>query len=143
MRFTAISVAACVLGVSGAAGADPLNCGGGPAPAPECPFLQVLFGACGAAPAHAAEVTCRTEEKRFAGAARSGKTVYAYYEPPAGYAFDPASARGVVSDGRGTHGVDASITADKKLYCLWGAAGHGSYDAGYCEVKARQVGAER
>jgi hypothetical protein len=134
MKFTA-TMWTCVLCLSCAASADPLNCSGGPAPA--CPPLQKLFGACAAQAA--AEVTCRTEEKRFVGAARKGKTVYAYYEPPAGYAFDPASARGIVSDGRGTHGVDASITDDKRLYCLWGAAGNGSYNAGYCEVKARQV----
>jgi hypothetical protein len=139
MKFTATSIAAYVLCVSGGAGAGPLNCAGEPAPA--CPFLQKLFGACGSAVA--GEVTCRTEEKRFAGRGGSGKTFYAYYEPPAGYAFDPASAQGIVSDGHGTHGVDASITADKKLYCLWGAAGRGSYDAGYCEGKARQVGAGR
>jgi len=141
MNVTALSMAASIVCISSAAGADPLNCSGGPAPAPDCPFFQVLFGAC--QPASAAEVTCRTEEKRFVGKGGSGKTFYAYYAAPDGYAFDPASARGVVSEGRGTHGVDASITADKKLYCLWGAAGHGSYDAGYCEVTARQVGAER
>ena len=136
MRFTARLIAAGALCGSATASAQPLNCNGGPVPA--CPFLQQLFGACPSA--SAAEVLCRTEEKRFAGKGGSGKTFYAYYEAPDGYAFDPASARGVVSEGRGTHGVDASITADKKLYCLWGAAGHGSYDAGYCEVKARQVG---
>jgi hypothetical protein len=38
--------------------------------------------------------------------------------PPAAYAFDPASARGIVSDGGGAHGVDASIAADKAPYCL-------------------------
>ena len=136
MKFTALLSAACVLGVSSGAGAgaEPLNCTG---EAISCPPLQKIFGGCDTS--SPLEMTCRTEEKRFAGVARSGKTYQAYYEPPAGYAFNASSVRGIVSDGRGTHGVDASIAPDQRLYCLWAAAGNGSYDAGYCEVKVRKV----
>jgi hypothetical protein len=134
MKFTALLSAACVFGILDGAAAGPLACSGGEI---SCEPLKKLFGACDkSAPP---EMTCRTEEKRFAGAAGAGRTVYTYYEPPAGYAFDESSARGIVSDGRGTHGVDASIAPDRRLYCLWAAAGNESYDAGYCEVKVRLV----
>jgi hypothetical protein len=100
------------------------------------PALQTLFGTCSSQTV--AEVTCKTDTKRIVNNGRPSKTTFAFYEPPAGYAFDATTARGVVSDGRGLHGVDASLAPDKRLYCLWGI-GIGGSEAGYCEVKAHQI----
>ncbi len=138
MKFTATLMTACVLCLTNGARADSLACAGQSHPA-----VSSRNYSAPAIPPAPAKSPAGPKRNALRRRGASGKTVYAYYAPPAGYAFDPASARGVVSDGRGTHGVDASIAADKTLCCLWAAAGNGSFDAGYCEVKARRVGAQR
>jgi hypothetical protein len=124
--------AVCALGLVGAASAQTLDCKG----EVPCSPLQSLIGACKSQVS--SEVTCKTETKRITSNGRPSMTTFAYYEPPAGYIFDPGTVRGVVSDGHGLHGVDASLTADRRLYCLWGI-GRGGDETGYCEVKARQI----
>ena len=129
-------LAICASVIVGGAGAQTLDC---KSDIP-CPTLQSLLGTCGSQPA--AEMICRTETKRIASKNRPSMTASAYYEPPAGYIFDPATARGIVSDGHGLHGVDASVTAERKLYCLWGT-GLGGAESGYCEVKAREITSQK
>jgi hypothetical protein len=121
------------LGFIAHAAATPLTCAGDT----PCPTLRKILGTCESYLPD--EISCKTEARSLISPAGSSKTYFAYYPPPPGYAFVPGTARGVESDGRGTHGVDGSITPDERLYCLWGAAGTGSYGAGYCEVKARQI----
>jgi hypothetical protein len=132
MKFTASLLALCAIVPTEQAAATPLSCTAAAA-APACPPFQQLFGACPSAMAD--EVVCRTENKSLASPAHSSKTSYGYYSPPDGYSLEPETARAVF-EGRGTHGVDASIAEGKQLYCLWGTAG-GGYAAGYCEVRAR------
>lgn len=129
MKFTASLVALCAIACLEDAHATPLSC---EAAAP-CPTLQKIFGACASVVAD--EIVCRTENKSLASPAHSSKTAYGYYSPPAGYSLEPQTARAVF-EGRGTHGVDASVSDDQQLYCLWGTAG-GGYAVGYCEVRAR------
>jgi hypothetical protein len=132
MKFTALLVVLCSVVFIGNAEATPLSCTAVPVVDP-CSPIQKFFGACPNLPAN--EVVCRTDRKSLTGAARSSKTAFGYYSPPDGYALEPETARAVF-DGRGTHGVDASISKDQ-LYCLWGAAA--GYIDGYCEVRARLV----
>jgi hypothetical protein len=132
MKFTASLLALCAIASTGQASAAPLSCAAAAAAAP-CSPLQQLFGACPQAAAE--EVVCRTESKTLASPAHSSKTSYGYYSPPDGYSLEPETVRAVF-EGRGTHGVDASIAGGQQLYCLWGTAG-GGYAAGYCEVRAR------
>jgi hypothetical protein len=131
MKFTALLVVLCSLVFIGSAPATPLSCAAVPV-VDQCSPIQKFFGACPKLPAD--EVVCRTDRKSLTGAARSSKTAFGYYSPPDGYALEPETARAVF-DGRGTHGVDASISKDRQLYCLWGTAG--GYINGYCEVRAR------
>ncbi|HLW93417.1 MAG TPA: hypothetical protein VKS78_19215 [Roseiarcus sp.] len=138
MKFTALFVTLCAFAPIANAAETPLSCSGA---TPPCPPLKKIFGACGSY--LPPELTCKTESKNLISPAHSSKTYFAYYSAPAGYAFEPDTARGVISDGRGTHGVDGSITSDQKLYCLWGTAGTGSYASGYCEVRARQIAPQR
>lgn len=129
MKFTALLLALCAIARPDGARATPLSC---EAAAP-CPTLQKIFGACASVVAD--EIVCRTENKALASPAHKSKTAYGYYSPPEGYSLEPQTARAVF-EGRGTHGVDASVSADQQLYCLWGTAA-GGYAAGYCEVRAR------
>ena len=138
MKLAALVLALCAAASAALAAEAPLSCSSVSSP---CSPLQKIFGACGSYLPQ--ELTCKTETKNLVSPAHSSKTYYGYYLAPSGYVFEPETARGVVSEGRGTHGVDGSITADKKLYCLWGTAGAGSYAAGYCEVKVRQIARER
>jgi hypothetical protein len=130
MKRTALLLALGSAGFAGAAeAATPLSCDA-VADRAACSPIQQLFGACAHAPA--TEVVCRTDRKSVA-----SKTTFDYYVAPDGYALEPDTARGVFN-GRGTHGVDASLANDQ-LYCLWGAAGAKAYAEGYCEVRARLV----
>jgi hypothetical protein len=132
MRFTASLVALCGVAPIETAAAASLSCTTAVTP---CPTLQKTFGAC--ANVAPAEIVCRTESKSVTSPARSSKTSFGYYQPPAGYVLDPGTERAVF-EGQGTHGVDASISDDQQLYCLWGTAG-GGHAAGYCEVRARLI----
>ena len=134
MKFTASILALCAVASTEGAAATPLTCAAAVAAAP-CSTVQKIFGACKNAMAD--EIVCRTESKSLASPAHSSKTSFGYYLPPAGYALEPETARAVY-EGRGTHGVDASIAEGQQLYCLWGTAG-GGYAAGYCEVRARLI----
>jgi hypothetical protein len=132
MSFKLTLFAVCAFGIMGAASSQTLDC---KSDLP-CPTLQSLLGTCGSL--RPAEIICTTETKHIASNGRPSMTASAYYEPPAGYLFDPATVRGVVSEGRGLHGVDASVSADRRLYCLWGT-GLGGSETGYCEAKAREI----
>jgi hypothetical protein len=131
MKFTVSLLALCAVAPIEGVAATPLSC----AAAAPCPTMQKIFGAC--ANVVADEIVCRTESKSLASPAHSSKTSFGYYLPPTGYSLEPETARAVF-EGRGTHGVDASISDDQQLYCLWGTAG-GGYAAGYCEVRARLI----
>lgn len=133
MKFTASLLAFCPITLIGSAAATSLSCTP-VAPVDQCLPIQKLFGACQTAPAN--EVLCQTERKAIASSAHSSKTSFGYYSAPDGYVFEPETARAVF-DGRGTHGVDASISRDSRLYCLWGTAS--GYADGYCEARARLV----
>jgi hypothetical protein len=122
----------CALGFINSASSQTLDCKSEAA----CPAFQSLLGTCSSR--QSSEITCKSETKRIVSKGRPSTTTFAFYEPPAGYVFDPGTVRGVVSDGHGLHGVDASLTSDRRLYCLWGI-GRGGDETGYCEVKARQI----
>jgi hypothetical protein len=136
MKFKLTPFAVCALGFVSSASSQTLDCTSDM----PCPTLQSLLGTCGSQ--LPSESTCRTETRRIASNGRPSMTASAYYEPPAGYVFDPATVRGVVSEGHGLHGVDASLAADRRLYCLWGT-GIGGSETGYCEVKARQITSQK
>lgn len=133
MKFTALLFALGASSLVQGAAATPLSCTSVAPTAAPCQPIQKLLGACARVPVD--EVVCRTESKSLTSPAHASKTSFGYYPPPAGYAFEPETTRAVF-DGHGTHGVDASISKDRQLYCLWGTAG-GGYAAGYCEVRAR------
>jgi hypothetical protein len=132
MKFTVSLLALGSLGLVGAAAATPLSCNA-IADVAACSPIQRLFGACAQSPA--TEVLCKTDRKAVASPVGTSKTIADYYSPPDGYALEPETARAVF-DGRGTHGVDASLSRNQ-LYCLWGSAGAHAYADGYCEVRAR------
>ena len=133
MKFSPLLFALSASSLIQGAAAEPLSCASvAPAAAP-CQPIQKLLGAC--ARVRVDEVVCRTESKSLISPAHASKTSFGYYSAPAGYAFEPETTRAVF-DGHGTHGVDASISKDQQLYCLWGTAGGGDA-AGYCEVHAR------
>jgi hypothetical protein len=136
MKVKLTLFAVCALGITSSASSQTLDC---KSDIP-CPTLQSLLGTCGSQPS--AEIICRTEIKHIASNGRPSMTASAYYEPPTGYVFDPATVRGVVSEGHGLHGVDASLAADRRLYCLWGT-GLGGSETGYCEAKARQITSQK
>jgi hypothetical protein len=136
MKVKLTLFAVCALGFASSASSQTLDCR---IDIP-CPTLQSLLGTCGSQ--HSSEITCKTETRRIASNGRPSMTASAYYEPPAGYVFDPATVRGVVSEGHGLHGVDASLAADRRLYCLWGT-GLGGSETGYCEAKARQITSQK
>lgn len=133
MKFTALLLAFSAVPLAAGEAATSLSCTA--IAAATCPPVQKLFGGCANVPVD--EVVCRTESKSLASPSHSSKTSFGYYSPPDGYALEPETTRAVF-DGRGTHGVDASISKDQQLYCLWGTAG-GGYAAGYCEVRARLI----
>jgi hypothetical protein len=134
MKFTAAMLALSVLAPIECLAATPLSC----VAATPCPTMQKILGAC--ASIKPDEIVCRTESKSLASRAHSSKTSFGYYLPPTGYSLEADTVRGVF-DGRGTHGVAASISDDQQLYCLWGTAGGGDV-AGYCEVRARLTQAQ-
>lgn len=134
MKFTASLFALCAIAPTECAAATYLACTG----ATSCPTIQNIFGAC--ANFKAEELVCRTESKSLASRPHSSKTSFGYYLPPAGYSLEPATVRAVF-DGRGTHGVNASLSDGQQLYCLWGTAGGGNV-AGYCEARARLLKAQ-
>jgi hypothetical protein len=136
VKATLTIAAVCSLGLIGRVSSQTLDC---KSESP-CPAFQSLVGTCSSQ--RSSEITCKTETKRIASNGRPSSTTFAYYQPPAGYVFDPANLRGVVSEGRGLHGVDASLTRDNRLYCLWGV-GLGGSETGYCEVKARQITSQK
>ena len=124
MKLTASLLALCAVAPIQCVAAPPLSCTAVVTP---CPALQKFFGTCGSPKPD--EVVCRTENKSLASQPHSSKTSYGYYLPPVGYSFEPATVRAVF-DGRGTHGVSASLSDRQQLYCLWGTAGGGDV-AGY------------
>jgi hypothetical protein len=136
MKLKLTLFAVCALGFVSSASSQTLDC---TSDIP-CPTLQSLLGTCSSQ--HSSEITCKTETRRIASNGRPSMTASAYYEPPVGYVFDPATVRRVVSEGHGLHGVDASLAADRRLYCLWGT-GLGGSETGYCEVKARQITSQK
>ena len=132
MKVTASLLALCALAPIRCAAATALSCA--PAtPEASCSPIQKIFGAC--ANSKAEELVCRTDSRSLASQPHASKTSFGYYLPPAGYALEPATVRASFQ-GRGTHGVSASMSDGQQLYCLWGTAGGGDV-VGYCEARAR------